>query len=96
MQVRDVVRNCCYNQLMTILVDDISALEYYLHHAITPVMRDRARFVVQRGMSPTSRPELEAFQQHSMDIGCGSLHLATLDAGSRPLKHKFRYRKISR
>lgn len=96
MQVRDVVRNCCYNQLMTILVDDISALEYYLHHAITPVMRDRARLVVQRGMSPTSRPELEAFQQRSMDIDCGSLHLATLDAGSRPLKHKFRYRTISR
>lgn len=49
MQVRDVMWNCCYNQLMTILVDDISALEYYLHHPVTPVMHDRAQLVVQGG-----------------------------------------------
>jgi hypothetical protein len=96
MQVRDVASNCCYNQPMTILVDDISALEYYLHHPVTPVMLDRAQLVVQRGMSPASRPELEAFLQRSLDIDCETLHLATLDANNRPLKHRFRYRTVSR
>lgn len=96
MQVRDVMWNCCYNQLMTILVDDISALEYYLHHPVTLVMHDRAQLLAQRGVSPTSRPELESFLHRSLDIDCSTLHLATLDASSRPLKHRFRYRTISR
>ena len=66
MQVRDVMWNCCYNQLMTILVDDISALEYYLHHPVTLVMHDRAQLLAQRGVSPTSRPELESFLHLSL------------------------------
>ena len=81
-----------YNELMTVIVDDITAFDYYAHNPVNGAMIDRARRMIRDGYSATTKKAVEGFLNNTHGIDPRKLHLATANPANRPYKNKVKYR----
>ena len=84
-----------YNELMTVIVDDITAFDYYARSPVNGAMADRARRIVRDGFSTTTKKAVEDFLDNMHGIDPRKLHLATANPANRPYKNKIKYRVFS-
>ena len=81
-----------YNELMTVIVDDITAFDYYAHNPVNEAMTARARRIVRDGYSPTTKKAVEDFLDNPHGVDPRKLRLATANPAERPYKNKIKYR----
>ena len=81
-----------YNELMTVIVDDITAFDYYTHNPVNEAMAARARRIVHDGYSATTKKAVEDFFDNPHGVDPRKLHLATSNPANRPYKNKIKYR----
>lgn len=81
-----------YNELMTVIVDDITAFDYYTHNPVNEAMAARARRIVHDGYSATTKKAIEDFFDNPHGVDPRKLHLATSNPANRPYKNKIKYR----
>lgn len=81
-----------YNELMTVIVDDITAFDYYAHNPVNEAMTARARRIVRDGYSPTTKKAVEDFLDNPHGVDPRKLRLATANPAERPCKNKIKYR----
>lgn len=81
-----------YNELMTVIVDDITAFDYYTHSPVNEAMAARARRIVRDGYSATTKKAVEDFLDNPHGVDPQKLHLATSNPANRPYKNKIKYR----
>lgn len=81
-----------YNELMTVIVDDITAFDYYTHNPVNEAMAARARRIVHDGYSATTKKAVEVFFDNPHGVDPRKLHLATSNPANRPYKNKIKYR----
>lgn len=81
-----------YNELMTVIVDDITAFDYYAHNPVNEASSHRARRIVRDGYSPTTKKAVEDFLDNPHGVDPRKLRLATANPAERPYKNKIKYR----
>ena len=81
-----------YNELMTVIVDDITAFDYYTHNPVNEAMAARARRIVHDGYSATTKKAVEDYFDNPHGVDPRKLHLATSNPANRPYKNKIKYR----
>lgn len=77
---------------MTVIVDDITAFDYYAHNPVNEAMTARARRIVRDGYSPTTKKAVEDFLDNPHGVDPRKLRLATANPAERPYKNKIKYR----
>lgn len=77
---------------MTVIVDDITAFDYYAHNPMNEAMAARARRIVRDGYSPTTKKAVEDFLDNPHGVDPRKLRLATANPAERPYKNKIKYR----
>lgn len=77
---------------MTVIVDDITAFDYYAHNPVNEAMVARARRIVRDGYSPTTKKAVEDFLDNPHGVDPRKLRLATANPAERPYKNKIKYR----
>lgn len=77
---------------MTVIVDDITAFDYYAHNPVNEAMAARARRIVRDGYSPTTKKAVEGFLGNPHGVDPRKLRLATANPAERPYKNKIKYR----
>lgn len=77
---------------MTVIVDDITAFDYYAHNPVNEAMAARARRIVRDGYSPTTKKAVEDFLDNPHGVDPRKLRLATANPAERPYKNKIKYR----
>lgn len=77
---------------MTVIVDDITAFDYYAHNPVNEAMVTRARRIVRDGYSPTTKKAVEDFLDNPHGVDLRKLRLATANPAERPDKNKIKYR----
>lgn len=77
---------------MTVIVDDITAFDYYAHNPVNEAMTARAQRIVCDGYSPTTKKAVEDFLDNPHGVDPRKLRLATANPAERPYKNKIKYR----